>query len=224
MLDTDSEIIGEGSPPDCSYFQHPKHTYDRYSISFTFIPKADINGDDLVFGNDFDHPIRDRLPPLFDKAFSVVKSWIDPGLYGDPYADEPFLYGPLLSSVNVFRIGQKALKDGDKTPEVEADEELEDSGPVIEEGADGDEAESIREEHVIPETNTARMKHFLREENRQAFEFEQGRTYACDFFNPYLDFNEFALRLPMGFRLNILGHWDGQPLRLVQLLLLCITA
>lgn len=176
------------------------------------MPKQDLNGDDLVFGNDFDHPIRDRLPPLFDKAFSIVKSWIDPGLYGDPYADEPFLYGPLLSSVNVFRIGQKA---GDAAPEIKAEEELEDSGPVIEEGADGDEAEGVRHELDIPATNTARQKHFLNEEHRKAFNFEKGRTYACDFFNPYLDFNEFALRLPMGFKLNILGHWDGQPLRSV---------
>jgi hypothetical protein len=123
-----------------------------------------------------------------------------------------------LSSVNVFRVGQKASSDGNKPPEVEAEDELEDSGPVIEEGADDEEAEKIREEHGIPATNNARMKHFLKEEHRQAFEFEQGRTYACDFFNPYLDFNEFALLLPMGFRMNILGHWDGQPLRLVILL------
>jgi hypothetical protein len=142
-----------------------------------------------------------------------VKGWIDPGLYGDPYADEPYLYGPLLSSINVFRIGEKASVDGDKTLAVEAENELDGSGPVIEEGADGEEAESIRDEHGIPEINKARMKHFLQEERRQAFEFEQGRTYSCDFFNPYLDFNKFALRLPLGFSLNILGHWDGQPLR-----------
>lgn len=207
--------LPEGSPSDCSYFQHPNHTYDRYSISFTFVPKKEINGDDLVFGNDFDHPIRDRLPPLFDKALNIVKGWIDPGLYGDPYADEPYLYGPLLSSVNVFRIGQKSGETSGDVPEVEAEEELDDSGPLIEEGADGDEAENIRDEHSIPATNKARMTYFLTEDNRKAFTFEQGRTYACDFFNPYLDFNEFSLRLLWGFKLNILGHWDGQPLRYV---------
>ncbi|KIW07162.1 uncharacterized protein PV09_02031 [Verruconis gallopava] len=207
--------LPKGSPSDCSYFKHPAHTNDRYSISFTFVPKSTINGDDLVFGNDFDHPIRDRLPPLFDKAFSIVKGWIDPGLYGDPYADEPYLYGPLLSSVNVLRIGQKTPSSNEKTPEVEAEEELEDSGPVIEEGADDEEGEDIRSKYGIPALNTARQKHFLNEENRKVFEFEQGRTYGCDFFNPYLDFNKFALRLPLGFTLSILGHWDGQPLRYV---------
>jgi Protein of unknown function (DUF1769) len=35
--------------------------------------KQGINGDDLVFGNDFDHPIRDRLPPGFGTAFKIVK-------------------------------------------------------------------------------------------------------------------------------------------------------
>lgn len=177
------------------------------------MPKTgDINGNDLVFGNDFDHPIRDRLPPLFDKALNIVKGWIDPGLYGDPYADEPYLYGPLLSSVNILRIGEKGKNEGE-APKVEATDDLQDSGPVIEEGADSEEAEAIRKEGGLPATNTGRQKHFLSEDRRKAFTFEQGRTYACDFSNAYLDFNEFALRLPMGLRLNILGHWDGQPLR-----------
>ncbi|KAF3219192.1 hypothetical protein TWF191_007987 [Orbilia oligospora] len=35
-----------------------------------------------------------------------------------------------------------------------------------------------------------------------------------DFYNPYLDFNEFALHLP-GISIHILQYWDGQPLRYV---------
>lgn len=38
----------------------------------------------------------------------------------------------------------------------------------------------------------------------------------CDFFNPYLDFNEFALKIGYGLpAISIIGHWDGQPLRYV---------
>ena len=51
--------LPKGSPSTSPYFSTPQHPYDRYSISFSFTPKADIAGDKLVFGNDFDHPIRE---------------------------------------------------------------------------------------------------------------------------------------------------------------------
>ncbi|CAN9267545.1 unnamed protein product [Alternaria alternata] len=163
----------------------------------------DYRGDKLVFGNDFDHPIRDRLPPLFDKAFGIVKWWIDPGLDGDVYADEPYLYGALLSSINVFRIGSKA--DGEKPSGDDLEGEAQTQGDVevpgsdgeaivYEEGADGDGVE-VRKEKRVPDKSGARQKFFLTEQNRKDFVFEAGREYKCDFFNPYLDFNEFALKI-----------------------------
>jgi len=198
------------SPSTSPYFSHPKHNSDRYSISFSFSPKQTINGDDIVFGNDFDHPIRERLPPGFGYAFNYVKSWIDPGLEGDPLSDEPWLYGPLLSSVNVLRIGTKVEKLG--ADENEDEDEIE----VVEEGASDDEGHEIRERLQIPKDSKNRMKFFLSDERRQEFEFEEGRNYSFDFFNSYLDFNEFALRLPLGVTMRIVKYWDGQPLRYVQ--------
>ncbi|KAL2163333.1 hypothetical protein VTH06DRAFT_5390 [Thermothelomyces fergusii] len=56
------------------------------------------------------------------------------------------------------------------------------------------------------------MKWALRPENLARWTWEYGRTYAVDFFNPYLDFNDFALRLP-GLSLPIMKYWDGQGLR-----------
>jgi hypothetical protein len=94
----------EGSPPTNAYFSHALHKDKEYSVSFSFQPKIAISGDSLVFGNDFDNPIRDRLPPGFNTALRIVKWMIDPGLYGDAYADRPFLYGPALSSLNSLRI------------------------------------------------------------------------------------------------------------------------
>ncbi|EUC41496.1 hypothetical protein COCMIDRAFT_8809 [Bipolaris oryzae ATCC 44560] len=215
--------LPEGSPSTSPYFSTPQHPYDRYSISFSFTPKQDIAGDKLVFGNDFDHPIRDRLPPLFDKAFGIVKWWIDPGLDGDVYADEPYLYGALLSSINVFRIGSKKdehSEDKGAEGEAQTEDDVEKSGSegevvVYEEGADGDGA-AIRKEKSIPDKAGARQKFFLSEQNRKDFTFEAGREYQCDFFNPYLDFNEFALKIGYGLpNISMIRHWDGQPLRYV---------
>ncbi|PVH88149.1 DUF1769-domain-containing protein [Cadophora sp. DSE1049] len=209
------------SPSTSSYFSLPEHSKanDQYSIAFRFTPKSTINGDDLVFGNDFDHPIRDRLPPGFNTAFRIVKWVVDPGLDGDVYADKPYLYGPAASSVNKLHVGPKAGDGGDKDGKVKEGKGKEgighhEAGLVFEEGGD-EEGLELRKEKGVPETEAARKKHFLLEEKRREWEWEQGRVYGCDFYNPYLDFNDFALRLP-GFTLPIMNYWDGQGLRKTQ--------
>ena len=159
---------------------------------------------------------------MFDKAFGIVKWWIDPGLDGDVYADEPYLYGALLSSINVLRIGSKKDEDKPNKGDLEGDAHTEGDvevpgsdgeAVVYEEGADGDGAE-VRKEKRVPDKAGARQKFFLTEQNRKDFTFEAGREYKCDFFNPYLDFNEFALKIGYGLpNISMIGHWDGQPLR-----------
>lgn len=198
------------SPNSSPYFDHELHQSDQYSIAFSFIPKVDIPGGDLVFGNDFDRPIRDRLPPGFNQAFRIVKWWVDPGLEGDVYADKPSLFGPALSSWNILRIGDKIVeedrlqdKNAWKIPNATSFHEV-----VVEEGADGT-GEEIREESKMPPDSAARKKHFLTPANRDAFVFEAGRLHQSDFGNPYLDFNDFSLKLP-GFSLNVIKYVDSK--------------
>ena len=59
---------------------------------------------------------------------------------------------------------------------------------VIAEGADGD-GEEVRKKAQVPDEAAARKKYFLDESKRKEFEFEKGRMFNIDFFNPYLDFN-----------------------------------
>ncbi|KAI1282664.1 hypothetical protein F5Y07DRAFT_350555 [Xylaria sp. FL0933] len=157
-----------------------------------------ISGHDLQFGNDFDHPIRDRLPPGFSYAMNIVKWWIDPGLDGDPYADMPYLYGPGLSSFNSIYIGK-----GEHDPEK--------GGLYFDEG--GDEAGlEARRSIGAPDGAKERKKWALANDSKDKWVFEYGKTYCVDFFNPYIDFKDFSLRLP-GFTLPIMKYWDGQGLR-----------
>ncbi|KAI9838489.1 MAG: hypothetical protein M1837_002447 [Sclerophora amabilis] len=191
--------LPKGSPNTSPYFSHPSHTKDQYSISFTLLPKSPIPGNALIFGNDFDHPIRDRLPLGFNQAVQIVKRFIDPGIVADAYADKPHLYGPALSSINILRVGKK-------TEDLPSAGEGGEEADIIEEGADADddEAEKIREEKGVPRDAAARKKWFLNEEKRNEWEFERGRLYHVDFFNPYLDFNGEIyprLSLPIYFRL-----------------------
>lgn len=176
-----------------------------------------------MFGNDFDHPIRDRLPPGFNTAFKIVKWAVDPGLEGDVYAEKPYLYGGVGGSVNTLYV-----KEGEG--ELDKEEGSEDAGLLFKEGGDEDGLET-RQDSGIPETEAGRKKWFLNQTNRESWEWEEGVTYGCDFFNPYLDFNgtfrafkscnygdltwtEFALKLP-GFTMPIMKYWDGQGLRYV---------
>ena len=156
-----------------------------------------------VTGFDFDHPVRDRLPPGTKTAVKIATTVLDLGLYADPFSDEPYLYGPMLSSCFALRIGGKdeeeAVAEQLKRPDEEND-------GVVEEGASlsGD---SIRSTHSIPEGWKARRKFFLDESQLERFTFEKGRLYHADFFNPHLDFSNFSLRLP-GFSISVAKYVD----------------
>lgn len=189
--------LPRGSRPYSPYFEHPMHANDQYSIEFSFVPKRDLQSLDVVWGNDFEHPIRDRLPPapLFNTAVKIVKTVVDPGIACDAYADEPWLYAPAVSTWMIMKIG-------DKSPEHQhgnIPHSFEDS--PLREGAEGS-GHEVRRLHGLPENNNKRRKHFLKAQNREKFVFEKDRVYQGDFFNPYIDFQKFKLKLP-GFSLSV---------------------
>ncbi|KAF1822026.1 DUF1769-domain-containing protein [Dissoconium aciculare CBS 342.82] len=188
------------SPSSSPYFEDPIHKHDLYSVAFSFVPKRDLPSVDTVWGNDFDHPIRDRIPPGFNTAFRIVKEFIDPGLSCDAYADEPWLYGPSLSCWFGLRIGD-VYEPGQDFP-------APDENNVLTEGADGSGQEK-REALGLPANNEKRRKHFLSQTHREAFVFEKGRCYQGDFYNPYIDFGNFLLKLP-GFSLKVIKYVEGK--------------
>ncbi|KAF2102157.1 DUF1769-domain-containing protein, partial [Rhizodiscina lignyota] len=192
------------SPSTNSYFSHPSHIYDRYSISFSFTPKKDIPGEVVIMGFDFDRPIRDRLPPLFRPALRFVTSVIDPGIYCDAYADKPYIYGAALSSFYVLRIGDKL--DPSSSSESQPISSQPQKSRIVQEGSDGNGAQ-VRKQKSMPDNSEKRRKFFLKKHNIEDFTFEAGREYEADFFNPYLDFANFAVRLP-GFSISVARYID----------------
>ncbi|KAK4561395.1 hypothetical protein LTR86_004712 [Recurvomyces mirabilis] len=154
--------LPSGTPSVSNYFDDPVHEKDQYSVAFSFVPKQNLPSVDTVWGNDFDHPIKNKLPPGFNTAFKIVKEFIDPGLECDAYADEPWLYGPSLSCWFAFRVGDQVGQQAD-FPEPE----------VVKEGGDG-EGQDVRHKIGLPETGDKRRKHFLSAPHREAFTFEKG--------------------------------------------------
>jgi len=65
----------------------------------------------------------------------------------------------------------------------------------------------------VPDTGPARRKWALTPSQRDSVTFEAGREYQADFFNPYLDFSNFSLKLP-GFSLNVLRYIDDKTHKL----------
>lgn len=131
-----------------------------------------------------------------------MKWAIDPGLDGDVYSDTPHLYGNALSSVNVLRVGEKVKEGEDFLAQGD------DADKTLAEGGDGEGLE-WRNMKGVPDAADARKNFFLTHGKTAEWEWEEGRIYKVDFFNPYLDFNEFALKLP-GFSLSILPYLGGE--------------
>ncbi|EAA28801.1 DUF1769-domain-containing protein [Neurospora crassa] len=220
--------------------------------------KDGIPATDLQFGNDFDHPIRNYLPPGVNTAMNILKWWIDPGLEGDAYADQPYLYGPALSSFNAVRVGkgeedeskgglwvEEGASDSEGESEFDAnsddDDDDDDDGrndKATETGdaeghghghGHGHEKEKEKKKHKkgngrksgkqwreevlagsgVGNDAKKRQKWALKEDAKTKWVWEYGRTYAVDFYNPYIDFGKCELKLP-GFGVNVLRYWDGE--------------
>ncbi|RPB11321.1 DUF1769-domain-containing protein [Morchella conica CCBAS932] len=208
-------------PSTHPYFTHPTHAKakDLYSFQLLFTPTAaDISGADLVWGNDFDRPIRDLLPFGFSVFWNIGK-WIDPGLEGDLYADKPWVWGSVLSSMNVIAVASPGTATPQETEISDVVQTEMHPPPPTEPGA-GWSGDTVLEEDMsasttpagIPSAAGARKKFFLERGRREGFVFRRGWRYGFDFFGPWLDFAGFEIRLP-GYALDLLKYWDGQPVR-----------
>lgn len=79
---------------------------------------------------------------------------------------------------------------------------------VLSEGSEGD-GHKIRAQYNIPDAEDKRLKHFASDARRSEFVFEKGRAYQFDFHNGYIDWKNYALKLP-GFSLGVLKYIDNK--------------
>ncbi|CAK7275026.1 hypothetical protein SEPCBS57363_006467 [Sporothrix epigloea] len=226
----------QSSSPYFDTEPHKKND-DTYGISLWFVPKREskqhgegeedkedqegIVGSDLQWGNDFDEPLRDRLPPGFGAALRIVKWWIDPGLEGDPYADRPYLYGPALSSFNRVYAALGDESESNERSEEKKKLPLRDGcGLWFGEGGDAG-GRAWRESIGCPDEDTdtttghghgggkARMAWALGAAAKAQWTWQYGKGYGLDFYNGYLDFADLTLRLP-GFHLALLRYYASE--------------
>lgn len=92
------------------YFDHAHAKGCTWSIQVQGQFKRAVCVDDVEYGNQFEKPIRDRLPWGTSVALRAINI-IDPTLRHDLYSDQPWAFGPLITSmtrVNVKRLTGKA--------------------------------------------------------------------------------------------------------------------
>lgn len=179
-----SQEDGPAKEQDAIYFDA---TSDTSSVQFSGTIKADLTGDDILFGNDFDEPIKDSLPPGTSLGLKALK-WIDPSLETDLYSDRPWAFSPLLATMNL--INTTGNTNG-------LDRIEEDTSNLVKEKI----------------TTKQRRTYFAEKAHREKFNLKD-MTLAGDFSNPFIDFNTLSVALPyVNFHVSILQYWKGQPFR-----------
>ncbi|KAL1411353.1 hypothetical protein Q8F55_002304 [Vanrija albida] len=159
-------------------------------------------GDDILFGNVFEHPVRDSLPWGTSIATKFMY-FVDPTLELDLYADKPWALSPALSTMNYLGLAQTGSSPMPEPGSAPAFVEEDALGAVL-----------GQEEHAAQVS--ARRKHFGAAPNRAAVSLGD-KAVAMEFGNGILDFNTLSVTLPRPFALsiNLLKYWDGQPVTYV---------
>ncbi|KAF9903952.1 hypothetical protein EC991_003170 [Linnemannia zychae] len=226
------------------WFSLPGGDNNLSSVQISGRFKREWPGEQVVFGNQFEKPL--RLPPFSSIALKFIQ-FIDPGLKADIYCDRPWAFSPLIATMNTVNVSgwhldkatQKKVEEHgqeqDKErlenelppwPSPEGEHIVEDTTLLFQsdnkqhvEQGEGTAARDVHEKEELTMAPTqptvldtsARRSYFAKEANLIKHRYRPDQVYGFDFFNPYLDFANFTLKVP-GFSVDITKYWDGQPL------------
>ncbi|KAG0294579.1 hypothetical protein BGZ96_000927 [Linnemannia gamsii] len=237
--------------PESPWFSLPGGNSNLSSVQISGRFKREWPGEQVVFGNQFEKPL--RLPPFSSIALKFIQ-FIDPGLKADIYCDRPWAFSPLIATMNTVNVSgwhldKATQKKVEELGQEEDKERLENELPpwpspqgehIVEDTTllfqsdktehedatltSGETAhareqheENRKEELTMAPTQpmvlntSARRSYFAKEANLVKHCYRPDQVYGFDFFNPYVDFANFTLKVP-GFSVDITKYWDGQPL------------
>ncbi|KAI8603549.1 hypothetical protein EDD21DRAFT_302112 [Dissophora ornata] len=188
--------------PESLWFSKPGGDKNLSSVQISGRFKREWPGHQVVFGNQFERPL--RLPPLSSIALRFIQ-FIDPGLKADLYCDRPWAFSPLIATMNTVN------KKGEEEERIQKKEK-----ELQEQDDDREELVKTKSGNALAATTDslnsgARRSYFAKEANLAKHRYRPDQVYGFDFFNPYVDFANFTLRVP-GFSVDITKYWDGQPL------------
>lgn len=92
--DEDNETSSTDSEKDIKYPEPAKLSFD-----LKFTPNQDINGSQLLFGNDCCYSIKDHVPTAsLNTGLKLFNWFVNNTVRGNLNDDKPFLYGPLIGA------------------------------------------------------------------------------------------------------------------------------
>ncbi|TIB71416.1 DUF1769-domain-containing protein [Wallemia mellicola] len=192
-------LLKDNSNPH-GYFTHESNSSVTWSIQLRgLIKEDDVDCDDLIFGNQFERPIRDRLPWGTSIAVKFIK-YLDPTLSEDLYSDKPWAFSPVCSTVERLNVS-----DNTSTNELFKEDNM-----ILEDDVKCLTSDDDKLEHGNP---TSRRRHFHNESNRKGVMLSN-KIVALDFAKGFIDFSTLSLSFPeINLNIGLLKHWDGQPVR-----------
>ena len=218
---TGSDPDGVEHRADTPYFNdgHGKHQSWSMQIQGRF--KTEVNADDLVFGNEFDKPIKDHLPYGTSVALQFVKL-IDPNLEHDLYAEKPHAWSPYLATMprihsTTLSGGEDGKFEGWPTFPTHPEYVVDDISSLIPPELAEKEKETVANLKGIDKAHEYRQRFLGNKSHRQHITVGPEQIVTADFFNAFIDFNDLTLHIPFsgGLKFDLKKYWDGQPVRYI---------
>ena len=215
---TGSDPSGVEHRADAPYFSAGHGKNQSWSMQIQGRFKTPVNADDLVFGNEFDKPIKDHLPYGTSLALQFVKL-VDPNLEHDLYADKPHAWSPYLATmprINSVVIGDKDVDDWPSFP-THPEYVEDDITSLIPPALAEKEKDTVANFKGIDKAHEYRQRFLGNKVHRKEITVDDKQLITADFFNGFIDFNDLTLHIPFsgGLKFDLKKYWDGQPVRYI---------
>ncbi|EST04615.1 Protein of unknown function DUF1769 [Kalmanozyma brasiliensis GHG001] len=215
---TGSDPDGVEHRKDTPYFDAGHGKGQSWSMQIQGRFKEPVNADDLVFGNEFDKPIKDHLPYGTSLALQFVKI-VDPNLEQDLYAERPYAWSPYLATMpRISSVPAKSESDSfDDWPDFPTHPEYvhDDISSLIPEELAEKEKNTVANFKGIDKAHEYRQRFLGNRAHRKEITVGPDQIVTADFFNGFIDFNDLTLHIPFsgGLKFDLKKYWDGQAVR-----------
>ncbi|KAF9420303.1 hypothetical protein BGZ94_009160 [Podila epigama] len=194
----DEKSAAEDSP----WFDMPGGANNICSIQILGRFKQEWPGDQVVFGDQFDRPL--KVPPLASTAMKFIHM-VNPGLETDITCAKPWAFSPLIAAMNTVHVSkwvnENTVNGLPPWPSKAGEHTSEDTSLLFE-----------INKAIQPMNSSQRRSYFTKASNLQRHIFSPDHVYSLDFFNQFLDLGTFKVKIP-GLTIDLSRPLDNQPLQ-----------
>ncbi|EGW34297.1 uncharacterized protein SPAPADRAFT_59722 [Spathaspora passalidarum NRRL Y-27907] len=180
----DDDTFLDGEPLNFKRNEHD-NIIPNVRMQIEFTPKKDINGAQLIFGNDFTYPVKKYIPTmLLTTGLKLYNLFVSNSVQGNLYSNKPYLYGLALNNFTYMGIDnfmQIPKIINSKTVPMDCEENV-----------------SSQLHTLTHSTSQGRIKYFNQREDCEEFVFKQGVAYNLQFDTNYVKMSNsnYAICIP----------------------------